>query len=242
MINFFRKIRQRLLTESKFGKYLIYAIGEIALVMMGILLALQVNNWNQQRKDKVTEQKLLSALQEDLLVNINRLKADIIIEQRSINQANKIIKHLDERKPYSHSLDLIFKEALFTPDITISTSSYESIKFKGFDIIQNDTLQRSIINLYDVVYTNLIAETVRLENQLWPSSVLPMIHKHFRVNETGNIPTNYNALLEDETFKNMLMHRTGFRKQALGLKKGALYDTEAVVKIIETKINSTETD
>ena len=75
-----------------------YAIGEIALVMIGILLALQVNNWNQQRKDRVTENKLLTVLQEDLLVNINRLEKDISLEKRTISQAIKIIEHLDERR------------------------------------------------------------------------------------------------------------------------------------------------
>ena len=57
MIIFFRKIRQRLLTENKFSKYLLYAIGEIALVMIGILLALQVNNWNEDQKIKRQEMK-----------------------------------------------------------------------------------------------------------------------------------------------------------------------------------------
>ena len=51
MIKFFRRIRQKLLSESKFSKYLLYAIGEIVLVMIGILLALQVNTWNEQKKD-----------------------------------------------------------------------------------------------------------------------------------------------------------------------------------------------
>ena len=165
MIKFFRKIRQNLLAEGKTFNYLKYAIGEIVLVVIGILIALQINNWNEQRKNRATEQKLLIALHEDLLVNIDRLNKDILLEQRTITQADKIIKYLDERKPYDSSLDLIFAEALFSPDITISTSSYESIKFKGIDIIQNELLQRTIINLFDVVYTNLIAETVRLENQ-----------------------------------------------------------------------------
>jgi len=233
MIPFFRKIRKKMADDNRPLKYMRYAIGEILLVVIGILIALQINNWNEDKKERVTEQKLLNALHEDLLVNMDRLNKDIVLEQRSIQQATKIIKHLDERKPYDPSLDLIFKEALFSPDITISKSSYESIKFKGIDIIQNDSIQRSIINLYDVVYSNLIAETVRLEDQLWPSSVLPMIHKHFRVEINGNKPTDYNALLDDTTFKNMVIHRTGFRMQALELKRKALYDTEVLVEMIE---------
>jgi len=51
MINFFRKIRQRLLTENKFSKYLLYGIGEIILVVIGILIALSINNWNEDRKN-----------------------------------------------------------------------------------------------------------------------------------------------------------------------------------------------
>ncbi len=59
MIKFFRRIRKRLLTENKFSKYLLYAIGEIALVMIGILLALQVNNWNEERKERHVELDIL---------------------------------------------------------------------------------------------------------------------------------------------------------------------------------------
>ena len=129
----------------------------------------------------------------------------------------------------------MFSEALYSPDITISSTSYEAIKFKGIAIIRGDSLQRGIINLYDVVFTNLIAETVRLENQFWPSSVLPMVHKHFRVTNNGTKPTNYVALLDDTTFKNMLLHRTHFRRLALQLKTEALNNVKVIVKMIEKR-------
>lgn len=238
MLKFFGKIRQRLLTENKFSKYLLYAIGEIILVVIGILIALSINNWNEEQKNRVTEQKLLIAMQEDLLVNIDRLNNDILLEQRTINQATKIIKHLDERKPYNPSLDVIFSEAIYSPDIVISATSYESIKFNGINIILNESLQRSIINLFDVVYANLVAETVRLENQFWPSSVLPMIHKHFRETEFRKLkPTNYEALMDDTTYKNMVMHRVHFRKLALELKSKALLETEELVEILEKELD-----
>lgn len=243
LIQFFRRIRQRLLVQNKLSKYLIYAIGEIALVMLGILLALQVNNWNEQRKDGVTEQKLLHGLQEDLLVNITRLEKDILLEQRTIGQANKIVKHLDDRKPYNPTLNAVFSEAIYSPDIIISVSSYESLKFKGIDIVQNEALQRSIINLFDVVYSNLIAETVRLENQFWPSSVLPMIHKHFRQTGWRELkPTNYEALMDDTTYKNMVMHRTHFRQLALNLKTLALQDTKKLVGMIAVELSKKQKD
>jgi len=69
MIKFFKKIRQQLLTENKLSKYLIYAIGEIILVVIGILIALQINNWNKGNYKLLIEAKL-----EDLAGNnLNRL-------------------------------------------------------------------------------------------------------------------------------------------------------------------------
>ena len=62
MIKFFRKIRQRLLTENKFSKYFLYAIGEISLVVIGILIALQVNDWNNNRKNLDLEDKILKEI------------------------------------------------------------------------------------------------------------------------------------------------------------------------------------
>ncbi|MFT6046016.1 MAG: hypothetical protein ACI9WC_001721, partial [Arenicella sp.] len=55
MIRFFRKIRQNLIKENKVGKYLLYAIGEIVLVVIGILIALQINTWNEDRKQSTSE-------------------------------------------------------------------------------------------------------------------------------------------------------------------------------------------
>ena len=59
MFKFFRKIRQQLLSQNKISKYLLYAIGEIVLVVIGILIALSINNWNEDRKLKQFEYKIL---------------------------------------------------------------------------------------------------------------------------------------------------------------------------------------
>ena len=73
MINFFRKTRKKLADDNKPLKYMRYAIGEIVLVMIGILLALQVNNWNNSRIDKSKEQAILKNLHVDFKANINNL-------------------------------------------------------------------------------------------------------------------------------------------------------------------------
>ena len=69
MIKFFRKIRQKLLSENKFSKYLIYAIGEIILVVIGILIALQINIWNSKRLENKEERNVLINLKKDFQQN-----------------------------------------------------------------------------------------------------------------------------------------------------------------------------
>ena len=67
MLRFFRKIRQRLITDNKFSKYLLYAVGEILLVVIGILVALQINNWNAHNLDRISEADYLKRLSNDLV-------------------------------------------------------------------------------------------------------------------------------------------------------------------------------
>lgn len=238
MIKFFRKIRQKLLTENKLSKYLLYAIGEIVLVMIGILMALQVNNWNEYKKDRKVENKLLIELKENLNINQNRLQSEIMEEQNSIAAINLVVEHIDNRKPYHDSLDTHFRQAFKAYDIVISTSGFEAIKSKGFEVIQSDSLRKKIIDLFDVTYPNLISETVRLENQFWASSVLPIWHTHFRM--TGNTlkPVNYEALLDDKTYTNMITNRRHLREVALLNKSKSLIGTQSLLAHINSYLGS----
>ena len=74
MIKFFRPIRQHLLRENKFSKYLLYAIGEILLVVVGILIALQINNWNEDRKQRAEEIKLMQNFKTSIEAISNKSK------------------------------------------------------------------------------------------------------------------------------------------------------------------------
>jgi len=108
MITFFRKIRQELIAESRLSKYLIYALGEIVLVVIGILIALQINNWNENRKLKKQAEayvgKIISDLKKDT-VNINELWAITSKFQKDIFGYREYFKSAD-------SLDLSIEHLL----------------------------------------------------------------------------------------------------------------------------------
>jgi len=234
MINFFRKIRKQLADDNKPLKYLRYAIGEIFLVVIGILIALQINNWNQNRIENQVEKRLLKELHENLEYNEQTLKSDIAEEYKSMHSVKQVLEILENRLPYHDSMDYHFGRSQYSPDIVLSTTAFSSIQSRGFDIISSDSLRNSIITLFDNDYKYLIAQTVRLEDQFWPSSVLPLYHKYFRLNSMEGTPYNdgldsapvdYEALLNDQQYHNMIKHRGGFRYQGAALKEDALGKT-----------------
>jgi hypothetical protein len=91
MINFFRKIRRGLLSENKFSKYLLYAIGEIILVVIGILIALQINNWNENRINDKNEQIYLSGLKEEFQLSKMKLEELIAVNHQNYLGSKKIL-------------------------------------------------------------------------------------------------------------------------------------------------------
>lgn len=93
MIKFFRKIRYDLLEKNKTGKYLKYAIGEILLVVIGILIALSINNWNEWRKDRVKEKEVLVNLVENFQLNMEALESDIESLQQ-YNVSSRIVLNI----------------------------------------------------------------------------------------------------------------------------------------------------
>ena len=146
MIKFFRKIRQNLLSEGKTGKYMKYAIGEIILVMIGILLALQINNWNENRKNNIIEESTLLSLKSDLESALVQL--DVKLEQ------NMRFRYLDSilldvvhfKKDIStDSLERLALSHIYSPGFDPELGTLNEILSTGkMEIIQNRTLRKHI--------------------------------------------------------------------------------------------------
>ena len=94
MLTFFRRIRKSFLGSGSTGKYLLYAIGEILLVVIGILIALQINNWNENNKDRALEKQYYCILYEDVLQDderINQLISQMAERKSNANQLLRIL-------------------------------------------------------------------------------------------------------------------------------------------------------
>jgi hypothetical protein len=142
MIKFFRKIRQNLLMENKTGKYFKYAIGEIILVVIGILIALQINNWNENRKQQIKLQQIYHEILADL--------------KRERDYANFIINKFEgQRKAYTDYL-----ESFSSTKIT-RKSMYRKLlelNMEGYPINSNSSIVESLQNSGEIV---LLPQSIR---------------------------------------------------------------------------------
>ena len=158
MINFFRKIRQKLLTENKFSKYLLYAIGEIFLVVIGILIALNINNWNENQKQLKLEKEILGEVKIGLESDYKNISTVIKDHLNFINSQDILIDWIESKKEYNDSLIPYFKHTVWTTWFLPKDAQFESLKQFGIRNISNNELSDQITKLYDVVYE---------EVQLW---------------------------------------------------------------------------
>ncbi|MDF0705784.1 DUF6090 family protein [Flagellimonas okinawensis] len=146
MIKFFRSIRQRLLSENKFSKYLLYAIGEIVLVVIGILIALQINNWNESKKNSKKEFYLLQQLQKEFKKDSSRISTQASLTNLKM-QDGKMVKSFLEGKTNLGADSLVSflfynsKALLFQSH----TPTYDEIISSGnLNLITNEDLKAKI--------------------------------------------------------------------------------------------------
>ncbi len=118
MIKFFRRIRRRLLSENKFSKYLLYAIGEIFLVVIGIMIALQANNWNEKRKLNNTIETLIDKVENDVIADIKDVNSEISFNEERELMMQRILKKevtKDDYRQFKY-YEILFNYSDFNPN------------------------------------------------------------------------------------------------------------------------------
>ena len=150
MIKFFRKIRQNLLMENRTGKYFKYALGEIVLVVIGILIALQINNWNENRKASELEQSYYCLLLDDIEQDKIQIKALLENNEKRIESSNKAIAIIQSE---NINLSELGKESLLSrrdlgESFIPNSSTYEDIKSSGNIHTIKDKQIRKSLNQY----------------------------------------------------------------------------------------------
>ena len=150
MIPFFRKIRKKMADDNKPLKYMRYAIGEIVLVVIGILIALQINNWNEDNKKHEEQFQLLNRLKSDLELDINYFNKRIFDSEKVLKDHLEVLIELYEEQENLDQVANLFKRINANSEmLTIQNSTYIEIINSGkLDIISSIDLKQDFINYY----------------------------------------------------------------------------------------------
>ena len=151
MIKFFRHIRHRLVAESKFSKYLLYAIGEIILVVIGILIALQINTWNENRKERHTEQKILKQLHKEYTQNLKQLDEKILMRNKMTHASNVLLNYIDNPREIEDD-SLLYCLFRLSQDPTFDPLENDIITTGKLRLITNDSISEMLSNWTSDIY------------------------------------------------------------------------------------------
>ncbi|OZV70117.1 DUF6090 family protein [Winogradskyella aurantia] len=152
------------MSENKTGKYFKYAIGEIVLVVVGILIALGINNWNENRKLRLAELETLSEIQVALNQDISVLSINLKSLENKILHSREVILHIENKLPYDKKLDSLFMDVYYHRGYkTFNNSGFELLKERGFDIVQNTELRKRITKHYTTELADINGILSRIE-------------------------------------------------------------------------------
>jgi hypothetical protein len=186
MLRFYSNLRRQLLGEGKAGKYLKYALGEILLVVIGILIALQINNWNEQRKMGIAEQEFIAGVKGDLARDKEYIKLVVGLARGKMAVYERLGAEMEElyrdhRAELDSLLGVYFvSQRTFYP---ISGAFQAAISGNEISSFRNKKFTAAATRLYNSTYARLMDNAEATDNRWYY-----LIQKYSQIRRTGHIP------------------------------------------------------
>ena len=206
--------------QNKTGKYLKYAIGEIVLVVIGILIALSINNWNKERQTKKNEDKLLTEMLNSIKSDYAFLNFAITVNKKIQTSCEIILSQLNHNATYHDSLEYHFMNSNNWMTILLRKNGYEKAKSYGLEFM-SDSLRNKITNFYEnrLVFMDVMMER---QNLYYYNIAVPLMTGLFQetitpsLRQEGVAPYDYEALKGDLKYRNIL--KTNIRNRGLEVR------------------------
>ncbi|MFZ9045610.1 MAG: DUF6090 family protein [Cyclobacteriaceae bacterium] len=215
-----------ILKEKRYKEYFVSAIGEMILIIIGILVAFQIDNWNEYRKERKSERLILLEIHDNLKYDLMDFESNINHLQNLRKSSKSLLKVLNDDTPYNDSLGYFFSYLKAFPHFSCKTNGYSLLQSKGAEIILNDTLRNYITALYEDHYKYILTlekERIDYHSTLLANAMKPYNGIHSlpidalpkSLEMKGSVKTlldlgfgldirNYDLLKKDEDFKSML--------------------------------------
>lgn len=248
-----------MLGQGDIGRYFLYALGEILLVVAGILIALSVNNWNGMVKDRKAELKFLEEIRDDLQKTLVDLDWDLERHTSRLIRADKVLQNLIYDQGYQDTLFNNFPDLARDFQLYPKTGAFESLKSIGLDLLSNDTLRLKITDLYQLQIERTFSKGLRQTELLSIENLMmPFLEKHFVLSadqhlenlpalreDLENLPKvsffenrliSYDALRNDQAFLRMLQNVLIIRRNKIFDHLLAKREIESTIRAIDKEI------
>jgi hypothetical protein len=251
MIKFFRKIRQDLLSKRKTGKYFKYAIGEIVLVVIGILIALHINNWNETNKSREQAKVGLMTISQNIKFDINQAKSSLSVSNKIISVLNKLLDQFMTIKSADNHIQEYLAYSMIESSREVNKSGINSLNEMGGLTFINQNLKTEILSYYELI--DITAKREEISNSIIHNMLEPYIKKKnsWIYNKTNSaswisidyenhprpINENYTGLLSDKELEVYIWSRQNQEKKLLDLYLKLIETGEELINKIETEKN-----
>ncbi len=250
MIKLFRKIRQNLLSEGKIGKYFKYAIGEIILVVIGILIALQINNWNTNQINKSESKEFNQRLFNEFAGNLDLANTKIEKIESLIKSSRSILELFNEKPEHNspRKLDSLLAIAIEGVKVEFRTGTLnEGLNTGKVALIESEILKSKIYGLTSNI--DYVREWDKTYSAYLSNILLPFLYKNFNFRNMDNAFSNYSAgeskfktnrnkvLLENEEFENLIDNHYFQSNTQLEFHKNLKDEIEEIKELIEIELN-----
>ena len=235
MITLFRRIRQRLIESGSFTKYLLYAVGEILLVVIGILIALQVNNWNEENKMERKVSQALSEIREDLVQDTLTLQFRITLHLEEVEAQRRVVDALTHKtlNEEEHRSDL--GKLMLMRETVLLRNGYDYLKELGINNLNIPELRQTLLQYYERNFA-MLRKDLQDDEFEFQDVWLPYARVHFKDWEFGEYgdPHSYSEIQNDAYLLSTLKFNLTNKDYTIRSHQSALETAKTLIAMIET--------
>lgn len=239
MYRFLRRLRQKLIEEDKIRKYTLYAIGEVVLVVIGILIALQINNWNDRKKQHQTDIEFLNNLKGEIILDTLAFSSQI----RWYNELNENIRNtlfiIDTSEALSKEQTKLISKAIAEAEYLLPVKknldrnglmvASGSIKRLNQDLHYNYLRYLELIDFsYDLTIKQADALVTIINNELYPS-----VDLNFTDDTKNRVEFDLTTLKNNRTINNALQKSIYYRSAIINVNNPILNRARSLIEKID---------
>ena len=216
-----------------------YALGELFLIVLGILIALAISDWNDRRINRTQELALLSEVRAALRTDRAELERNLATVKRSVARIERLSRALKGGAPYEPAMDRQFGAAYGVHGINLNSTAYETVQSFGIQSISDWELRQGITRVFDHYYEQILTQRA-IDTGVTLEVMRPYYLRNFRDLRflESATPIDYAQLVDDTYFHNLVDYRLAvLRSNQLSTYPEAIAEIDAVLALLDQELD-----